>query len=167
MQQRSNGSASYRSSRRDQLFLYQGDLRNLGATESEVARVIRPFDVVVLTNVFPVRYAGPNATDEENVARLLEELQGTGGNGRRARYVSELVILSPHHEEARGTGTLEGAIAEEPRGSEGFGYDPVFVPDGERRTVAELGDTWKAEHSHRARAAAALRKAVGSGGAEE
>ena len=113
------------------------------------------------------RYAGPNAADEENVARLLEELQGTGGDGRRARYVSELVLLSPGQEEARGTGTLEGAIADQPRGSEGFGYDPVFVPEGEHRTVAELGDAWKAEHSHRARAAAALRIAVGSGAVEE
>jgi XTP/dITP diphosphohydrolase len=113
------------------------------------------------------RYAGPETTDEENVARLLEELRSTGGEGRRARYVSELVLISPELDELRGTGTLKGAIAEEPRGSEGFGYDPVFVPDGELRTVAELGDAWKAEHSHRARAAAALRKVVGSGAAEE
>jgi XTP/dITP diphosphohydrolase len=59
-----------------------------------------------------------------------------------------------------GTGVLEGRIAAEPRGTEGFGYDPVFVPDGEERTVAELGDAWKSQHSHRARAARALREAV-------
>jgi XTP/dITP diphosphohydrolase len=47
-----------------------------------------------------------------------------------------------------------------PRGSEGFGYDPVFVPDGEERTVAELGDAYKAEHSHRARSAQALRESL-------
>ena len=51
---------------------------------------------------------------------------------------------------------LEGRIALEARGSEGFGYDPVFVPDGEERTVAELGNDWKAGHSHRARAARSL-----------
>ena len=51
---------------------------------------------------------------------------------------------------------LEGRIAAEPRGTAGFGFDPVFVPDGEERTVAELDDAWKAEHSHRARAAKAL-----------
>ena len=56
----------------------------------------------------------------------------------------------------RGSGTLTGRIAEEPGGDEGFGYDPVFVPDGEERTVAELGNAWKAENSHRARAARAL-----------
>jgi XTP/dITP diphosphohydrolase len=102
------------------------------------------------------RFSGPGATDEENVARLLEELAGVSGNGRRARYVCELVCVSPEGEEARGTGTLAGRIAAEARGSGGFGYDPVFIPDGERRTVAELGDEWKARRSHRAAAAAAL-----------
>jgi XTP/dITP diphosphohydrolase len=111
------------------------------------------------------RYAGPEASDEENVARLLDELAGAEGEARRARYVSELVLLSPEGE-LRGTGTLEGRIAREPRGSEGFGYDPVFVPEGEEQTVAELGDDWKRKHSHRARAARALREAVGGGGAE-
>lgn len=111
------------------------------------------------------RYAGPGANDEENVARLLDELAGAEGEARRARYVSELVLLSPEGE-LRGTGTLEGRIAKEPRGSEGFGYDPVFVPEGEERTVAELGDDWKRKHSHRARSARVLREAVGGSGAE-
>jgi XTP/dITP diphosphohydrolase len=108
------------------------------------------------------RYAGPNVTDEENVATLLAELAGQAGNARRARYVCELVCLSPDLEEFRGTGSLEGRIAEAPRGSAGFGYDPVFVPAGEERTVAELGDDWKSAHSHRARAARALVQAVGA-----
>jgi XTP/dITP diphosphohydrolase len=111
------------------------------------------------------RYAGPEASDEENVARLLDELAVGEGKARRARYVSELVLLSPEGE-LRGTGTLEGLIAGEPRGSEGFGYDPVFIPEGEERTVAELGDDWKRKHSHRARAAHALLEAVGVSGAE-
>jgi XTP/dITP diphosphohydrolase len=54
-----------------------------------------------------------------------------------------------------------GRIAEGPRGSEGFGYDPIFVPEGETLTVAELGNEWKAEHSHRAHAARALVAAIG------
>ena len=91
---------------------------------------------------------------EEGVAALLEVLEGVGD--RRARYVCELVALSPDGEKRRGTGVLEGAIAIERRGDEGFGYDPIFVPDGEQRTVAELGDAWKRANSHRARAAAAL-----------
>lgn len=112
--------------------------------------------------IYSARYAAPGATDEENVAKLLEELAGAEGDARRARYVSELVCLSPTGEELRGTGVLEGSIALAPRGSEGFGYDPVFVPVGEELTVAELGNLWKARWSHRARAARKLREAVGS-----
>ena len=111
------------------------------------------------------RYAGPEASDEENVATLLDELARAEDEARRARYISELVLFSPE-EELRGTGTLEGRIARKPRGSEGFGYDPVFIPEGEERTVAELGNDWKSEHSHRARSARALCEAVGGSGAE-
>ena len=93
------------------------------------------------------------------VGRLLGELRDVEGEGRRARYVCELVALSPSGEELRGTGVLEGRIADEPRGDEGFGYDPIFVPAGEERTVAELGNEWKAENSHRARAARDLLRA--------
>jgi XTP/dITP diphosphohydrolase len=92
------------------------------------------------------------------MARLLGELAGVAE--RAARYVSELVAITPDGDELRGTGILAGRVASEPRGSEGFGYDPIFVPDGEELTVAELGDAWKAQHSHRARAARALREAV-------
>jgi XTP/dITP diphosphohydrolase len=112
------------------------------------------------------RYAGPAASDEENVAKLLAELSGTGGDERLARYVSELVLITPDGVEIRGTGTLAGRIGEEPRGSGGFGYDPVFIPAGEERTVGELGDEWKRHHSHRAGSAAALRAALGAGAVE-
>jgi XTP/dITP diphosphohydrolase len=91
---------------------------------------------------------------EDGVAQLLAELDG--GRERRARYVCALVALGPEGEERRGTGVLEGTIASERRGDEGFGYDPIFVPLGEVRTVAELGNGWKRANSHRARAAAAL-----------
>jgi XTP/dITP diphosphohydrolase len=112
------------------------------------------------------RYAGREASDDENVAKLLDELSAASDAARGARYVSELVVVTPSGEEIRGTGTLEGRIAESRRGSGGFGYDPVFVPAGEERTVAELGDEWKRGHSHRARAAAALLAALGGNGAE-
>ena len=98
----------------------------------------------------------------DEVGWLLRELEGVEGDGRSARYVSELVALSPEGEEFRGTGTLTGRIAGEPRGTEGFGFDPIFVPDGEDRTVAELGNEWKSQHSHRARAARALLVALQS-----
>jgi XTP/dITP diphosphohydrolase len=90
----------------------------------------------------------------DGVARLLDELEGV--DDRRARYVCELVLVSPDGAELRATGTLEGRIGTKPRGTEGFGYDPVFVPLGESCTVAELGDDWKSKHSHRAQAARAL-----------
>jgi XTP/dITP diphosphohydrolase len=87
---------------------------------------------------------------------MLRALAGAEGKARRARYVSELVAIGPRGEELRGTGTLSGRIATEARGTEGFGFDPVFIPDGEQCTVAELGDEWKVQHSHRAKAAQAL-----------
>jgi XTP/dITP diphosphohydrolase len=95
---------------------------------------------------------------EDGVAELLIELDGA--DNRRARYVCELVALAPDGRELRGTGILEGTIASERRGDEGFGYDPIFVPAGETRTVAELGNDWKRTNSHRARAAAALLRSL-------
>jgi XTP/dITP diphosphohydrolase len=106
--------------------------------------------------VLSARYAPEGAPA---VAKLFGELEGI--EERRARYVSELVLLSADGRELRGAGTLEGRIAYEATGNEGFGYDPVFIPDGEERTVAELGNGWKAERSHRARAARALLSALG------
>ena len=101
--------------------------------------------------VTSARFAGG-----EHVQRLLAALEGMDGDRRRARYVCELVALSPDGVERRGTGILEGVIGVEARGSGGFGFDPVFVPDGHTRTVAELGDEWKGANSHRARAAREL-----------
>ncbi|MBA2643254.1 MAG: non-canonical purine NTP pyrophosphatase [Actinobacteria bacterium] len=88
------------------------------------------------------------------VERLLAELEGV--LDRRARYVCQLVAIGPDGSEVHATGTLDGAVALEPRGREGFGYDPIFVPVGALQTVAELGNAWKAEHSARAQAARAI-----------
>jgi XTP/dITP diphosphohydrolase len=101
-----------------------------------------------------IRSARYGAEGAEANAKLLGELQDV--EDRDARYVCELVLIAPGGHELRGTGVLEGRIGHEPRGSEGFGYDPVFVPEGEERTVAELGNEWKSRNSHRARAARAL-----------
>jgi len=89
-----------------------------------------------------------------HVEKLLAAL--TGADDRRAQYVCELVALSPTGDDVVGTGVLRGEIALAAAGDEGFGFDPIFVPVGETRTVAQLGDDWKAEHSHRALAARAL-----------
>ena len=91
---------------------------------------------------------------DDGVSALLAALAAE--TDRRVRYVSELVAISPAGEELRGTGTLDGVAAESPRGAEGFGYDPIVIPLGETCTVAELGDVWKSEHSHRALAARSL-----------
>jgi XTP/dITP diphosphohydrolase len=99
---------------------------------------------------------------DDPVGWLLARLDGAEDRG--ARYVSELVIVSPTGEECRGTGALAGRIAKEPRGSEGFGFDPIFIPDGQERTVAELGNEWKRENSHRANAARALREVLRQAG---
>jgi XTP/dITP diphosphohydrolase len=105
------------------------------------------------------RYAAPG---EDPIAKLLAELRAVAERDRRrsARYVCEMVAVSPAGEEIRSRGTLQGSIGDAPRGGEGFGFDPVFVPEGHDRTVAELGNDWKRRKSHRARAAAALRDAL-------
>ena len=107
--------------------------------------------------VLSARYAPEGAPA---VAKLIDELEGV--EDRRARYVSELVLVSADGREFRGTGTLAGRIARGPRGEEGFGYDPIFIPESAERTVAELGNAWKAGHSHRARASRALLQALAS-----
>jgi XTP/dITP diphosphohydrolase len=110
---------------------------------------------VVALDGGPGVHSSRSAAGDE-VGWMLHELVGVEGEGREARYVCELVALGPDGEKLRGTGTLSGLIATAPRGGAGFGFDPVFVPHGETRTVAELGDEWKMEHSHRANAARAL-----------
>ena len=115
---------------------------------------------VVGLNGAPGVHSSRSAAGDE-VGWLLCELEGIEGDGRRAGYVSELVALSPGGEEFRGTGTLSGRIADEPHGTEGFGFDPIFIPDGEEETVAQLGDEWKARNSHRARAARDLLRQAG------
>jgi len=104
--------------------------------------------------VHSARWGKPGSS----VDRLLTELRDT--DDRRARYVCELVCLLPDGEELQGRGTLEGTVAFERRGEEGFGYDPIFVPLGGTRTVAELGNEWKVVNSHRAHAARALLEAT-------
>ena len=104
------------------------------------------------------RFAGAEASDEQNVNRLIAAV--ADALDRRVRYVSELAGIGLDGMVLRGTGILAGTLAHAPRGSEGFGYDPIFIPDGESATVAELGDGWKARHSHRAQAARALRQAI-------
>ena len=104
--------------------------------------------------VFSSRYAGPDATYADNCRRLLEELEGV--EDRRAAFVCVLVGLGPADEVLVAAGTCPGVIAPALRGAEGFGYDPIFVPMGETRSMAEMTLEEKAAISHRGRAARRL-----------
>ena len=103
--------------------------------------------------VFSARYAGANASDADRRALLLSELTNTGTSDRRARFVAVVVIANPDGAVLKlSEGICEGSIAFAPRGTGGFGYDPLFVPDSYSQTFAELPDTVKNLISHRARA---------------
>jgi len=104
--------------------------------------------------VFSSRYAGPDATYEDNCRRLMEELDGR--DDRRAAFVTVLVALMPGGGSLVGCGTCAGTITPAMRGESGFGYDPVFLPQGEERTMAQLTTDEKAAISHRGRAARRL-----------
>jgi XTP/dITP diphosphohydrolase len=98
------------------------------------------------------RYAGDDATDRENLDKLAREApSGTG-----LRYVCVIAHVTPDGTEHLFEGTTTGTVASRPAGSGGFGYDPLFVPAGESRTMAELSDAEKDEISHRGRAARAF-----------
>lgn len=102
------------------------------------------------------RFAGEGASDEENVALLLKELADV--EDRRARFVCVAALRLPDGSELLAQGELGGLIAHEPRGSRGFGYDPVFIPEGFDRTLAELGPAVKDRISHRRKALERLKQ---------
>ena len=107
--------------------------------------------------VHAARFAGPKASYERNVARLLAELAGVPRERRGARFRTVCMVRLPDGREFVGEGVLEGRIAEQPRGTAGFGYDPVFELLEPCRTLAELSAAQKNELSHRARAVRNLR----------
>ncbi len=113
--------------------------------------------------VVSAHYAGKHGDDAGNVARLLRELEGVPREGRGARFVCVLVLAGPRGERLLVRETCEGRIAEEPRGEGGFGYDPVFVPNGEVRTMAELSLEEKNALSHRGKALRRLRALLEKG----
>ena len=108
--------------------------------------------------VYSARYAGADATYAERMARLLGEVEATGDTQRRARFVCVIAVADPANNTVETfEGVCEGRLATEPRGTGGFGYDPLFIPDGHERTFGELPAAVKHSLSHRARA---LAKAV-------
>lgn len=113
--------------------------------------------------VFSARYAGEDATYQDNVDKLLDELRRVGATtpeARSARFRTVVMVVWPDGEEVLVEGVVEGWIALEPAGLGGFGYDPVFVPaERDGRTFAQMGDD-KHEISHRGRAFRALAAAL-------
>ena len=109
--------------------------------------------------VYSARYAATAATDEQNVIKLLAALRerGAGMKERKAQFRCVLALARKGETIGLFDGTVHGHVAHAPTGVAGFGYDPVFVPEGYDRTFAELGDTVKNKISHRARAVAKLR----------
>jgi XTP/dITP diphosphohydrolase len=98
------------------------------------------------------RYAGEDATDEQNLRQLVRALAGIPASGRTARYRCVAAIAWPDGREVLAEATSEGTLIAKPRGESGFGYDPIFVPAGWDRTMAELADEEKDRISHRGRA---------------
>ncbi|HWC32992.1 MAG TPA: RdgB/HAM1 family non-canonical purine NTP pyrophosphatase [Actinomycetota bacterium] len=103
------------------------------------------------------RYAGEEASDEANLRALIRAVAGVPAGGRTARYRAVAVVAWPGGRELTGEGACEGVLGTKPRGSGGFGYDPIFEPMGAGRTMAELSPEEKDRISHRGRALRALR----------
>jgi XTP/dITP diphosphohydrolase len=106
------------------------------------------------------RFAGDGASDAENLAALLQAIAGVPAGGRTARYRAVAVVAWPGGETAHAEATCEGTIARKPRGEDGFGYDPAFLPEGWDRTMAELTAEEKDRISHRGRSLRALAEAL-------
>ena len=105
--------------------------------------------------IYSARYAGPNKTDKDRYEKLLSELEGV--EDRTARFVCVIALASPEGLIGTARGTVEGKIALAPSGEGGFGYDPVFIPNGHDKSFAELGEDIKNSMSHRGNA---LKKAL-------
>jgi XTP/dITP diphosphohydrolase len=153
-----------------------GDVPETGSTYAENARLkavaysnwsdlptiaddsgLELVDLGYWPGVHSVRFAGRSADDATRRRLVLERLRATSGVTRRARFQCCVVVAERGTILAEATGTLEGTIALRPRGSGGFGFDSLFVPEGDVRTIAELPPNEKDAISHRARALAKLR----------
>ncbi|WP_101844515.1 XTP/dITP diphosphatase [Halobacillus sp. Marseille-P3879] len=99
--------------------------------------------------IYSARYAGEEKNDQKNLEKVLSELEGIPASERTARFVCAVAVTRPGHETFVKIGTCEGSIAVAPSGSEGFGYDPIFIPAGSARTMAEHSSKEKNLISHR------------------
>jgi XTP/dITP diphosphohydrolase len=120
---------------------------------------IESYDLDGAPGIYSARYAGAGASDEDNLDKLLREIDAAGGE-RRAAYVCVLALVDEDGSEHVFEANCEGTLLRERRGSGGFGYDPIFVPDDtgpdDERTMSELSQAEKNAISHRGRAARLL-----------
>mgnify|MGYP000343331196 FL=1 len=110
--------------------------------------------------IFSARYAGPGASDRQNLEKLLAEMRDVPGSQRTARFRCVLCLIDPHGHRTFYDGICNGQIATQPTGTEGFGYDPIFIPDAYEKSLAELGESVKSRISHRAKAVEWLRSVI-------
>jgi len=106
--------------------------------------------------VYSARYSGPDATDEKNFLKLLEEMKDVPLVHRTARFVCVITAYAPNGESLVARGSWEGSIAFAPKGDNGFGYDPVFLDEETQQTAAQMGANMKNELSHRGNALKSL-----------
>ena len=108
--------------------------------------------------IYSARYAGTEASDAENVDKLLSNLEGISESKRQARFRCVLCLIDKDGGTYYFEGACEGYIGRKPRGESGFGYDPIFLPEGYESSFAELGESIKSELSHRAKAVIACKQ---------
>jgi XTP/dITP diphosphohydrolase len=109
--------------------------------------------------IYSARYAGEGATDRDNLQKLVDELKRRGVTRTPAYYTAAIALVSDRGEYVV-HGWMHGEVIDEARGERGFGYDPIFIPEGYERTLGELEESVKAEISHRAKAIALAKPVI-------
>lgn len=110
--------------------------------------------------VYTARYAGEDATYQDNINKLLDALKGE--SNRRAHFRCVCIVYFPDGKELVSTGQLDGQITTSPKGRGGFGYDPIFLPNGFSKTLSELPTQLKNQISHRSKALRAMKAQLDS-----
>ncbi len=113
--------------------------------------------------IYSARYAGEPSDDQANIDKVLEEMKDVAAKNRQARFISVLAIAEPGKETFFETGYCEGVITNKQQGENGFGYDPIFIPEGYSVTMAELSAAEKNKISHRKHAIAGLDQWIKNG----
>ncbi|MCB0391573.1 MAG: RdgB/HAM1 family non-canonical purine NTP pyrophosphatase [Bdellovibrionales bacterium] len=111
-----------------------------------------------MPGIHSARYAGEKAKDAENIAKLLKMMSLRSATHREAQFKCAMVVYDPEGNESVFEGLLKGTISRSPKGTSGFGYDPVFIPEGYDKTIAELAPIEKNKISHRVQALRQFKK---------